>query len=258
MNFNYTSYFGSRNNRKITLPSGNKIIPHAAGKIYFTKSEPGMMLEYSTYLDIEDRELLQKEINEIWLLFAKQVNESGLATAIISANSPPAEKKFFIGVQQTRKFIFEKQETGLWKQTKPEIDNTSDEEYQINFGAIENRNEISMVFEDSTSIPLLTRDTGFYFGFTMFPPNNNPYNYHFLFFPPKLGDISNETGEIIEQITSKKDGRSGFCFPTRRTQGITTMPMWFDPGDIAGEYRIEFYIDDVEIRSVNFIAYDPQ
>lgn len=249
--------FGNQK-KKTILPSGNKILVHAAGKIHYAKSDPGMMLKYSTYLDIENVELLQQEVNEIWSLFAKQVYESGLATAIISANSPPAEKQFFIGVQQTRNFVFEKQPDGLWKQTKPEFNDTQDEEYQINFGAIENRNGVSMVFEDSISIPLLTRDTGFEFGFTIFPPNNNPYNFYCHFYPPEIADMSNETGEIIEQITSAKDGKLGFRFPTRRTSGITTMPIWFDPGDPSGEYRIECYINDVAICSVDFTAYDPQ
>ena len=254
---NFTAHFGRRNYQKTTLPSGNQVIIHAAGKIYYRKSDPGMMLEYSTYLDIENLELVQQEVNEIWLLFGKQVNESGLTTAVISAKSPPIEKKFFVGTQQTRNFVFEKQANGLWKQIKPEVNNTQ-EEYQINFGAIEDKNGISMVFDNSTSIPLLTRDTGFYFGFTIFPPNNNPYNYYCLFIPPKISEISNETGEIIEQITSDKDNKAGFRFPTRRTEGITTMPMWFDPGDPLGEYRIEFYINDVAIRSVDFMVYEPK
>ncbi|MGD1918444.1 MAG: hypothetical protein ACFCAD_05900 [Pleurocapsa sp.] len=249
--------FGNQK-KKTTLPSGNQIIVHNAGKIYYAKSDPGMMLKYSTYLDIDNAELLQKEVNGIWLLFAKQVKESGLATAIISANSPPADKAFFIGVQQTCNFLFERQPDGLWKQTTPKINNIQDEEYQINFGAIENRNDVSMVFEDSTSIPLLTRDTGFEFGFTIFPPNNDSYNYYCLFFPPKITEISNETGEIIEQTNSDKDGISGFRLPTRRTLGITTMPMWFDPEDIPGKYRIKLYINDVASRSVDFTVYDPQ
>ncbi len=202
--------------------------------------------------------LLQSEINEIWMLFEKQANESGLNTASISASSPPAVNKFFIGVQQTRHFIFEKDENGFWQQTKPEIDDSEVDQYQINFGVIENRNDVSLVFEDSTSIPLLTRDTGFYFGFTIFPPNNNPYNYHFLWFTPEQTSVSNETGEIIEQITSAKDAKPGFHFPTRRTSGITTMPMWFDPRDPSGEYRIECYINDVAIRSMDFAVYDPE
>ena len=103
---------------------------------------------------------------------------------------------------------------------------------------------------------MLTRDTGFYFGFTIFPSHNNPYNFHCLFFPPLIAEMSNETGEIIEPITSAKSSQPGFRLPTRRTEGITTMPMWFDPEDIAGEYRIELYINDVAVRSVNFTAYN--
>ena len=195
---------------------------------------------------------MQSEINEIWQLFKQQANDSGLKTVNISANSPPADKEFFIGTQKTKHFLFEKQE-GVWKQTKPE-DSTQDK-YQIIFGAIENRNGISMVFEDATSIPLLTRDDGFYWGITILPPDNEPYNYYCLFFPPKIAEISIETGEIIQQITSA-NGKPGFHLPTRRTQGITTMPMWFDAEDIAGNYRMEIYVNDVVVRSIDFTACD--
>ncbi|MDJ0594544.1 MAG: hypothetical protein QNJ72_31980 [Pleurocapsa sp. MO_226.B13] len=82
-------------NQKITLPSGKQIIVEAVGKIYFLKSEPGIMLKYSTTLDLENIDSLQSEINEIWLLFKKQANESGLNSAIISANSPPVGKFFW-------------------------------------------------------------------------------------------------------------------------------------------------------------------
>ncbi len=33
--------------------------------------------------------------------------------------------------------------------------------------------------------------------------------------------------------------------------------MWFDPGDPLGKYHIEFFINDVAIRSVEFTAYSP-
>lgn len=199
-----------KSNKKTTLPSGNEIIIHAVDKVNYRKSDPGMVLQYSTYLDIENMELLQSEINEIWQLFQQQANDSGLNTVNISANFPPADKEFFLDTQQTKHFLFEKQEDGIWKQTKPEIDNTQ-EKYQIIFGEIKNSNDILMVYEDATSIPLLTRENNFYWGFTILPPNNEPYNYYCLFFPPKMTEMSIETGEIIRQITSE-NGKPGFRY----------------------------------------------
>ena len=128
----------------------------------------------------------------------------------------------------------------------------------VKFGVIENRNGVSLVFEDRISIPLYTKDTGFYFGFTIFPPNNQPYNFNCTFFSPDAAKLSNETGEIIEEIRSTADSKQQFRFPTRKAEGITTMPMWLDPGDPPGEYRIEIFINDEAIHAVDFVVYEPE
>jgi len=88
--------FNVARNKKITLPSGNKIVVDAVGKIYYRKSEPGIMLQYSTNLNMEDAELLKSEVDEVWSLFKKEADESGLDSVVISANYPPVGK-FFIG-----------------------------------------------------------------------------------------------------------------------------------------------------------------
>lgn len=253
----WTIGFNTSKNKKITLPSGKEIVIEAVGKIYYRKSEPGIMLKYSTNLDLENAELLQNEVNEIWSLFRKEADESGLNSVVISANSPPVGK-FFIGVRQTRNFVFLKSEDGFWSANNSLTNEAQAEDYQVKFGVIENRNGVTLVFEDRISIPLYTRDEGFYFGFTIFPPNNQPYNFNCTFFSPDAAKLSNVTGEIIEEIRSTADSKQQFRFPTRKAEGITTMPMWLDPGDPPGEYRIEIFINDEAIHAVDFVVYEPE
>ena len=251
--------FGSDNShKKMTLPSGRVILPGAMGKIYYRKSDPGFMLKYSTYLDIEDTVSLQQEINEIWSLFKRQADESGLNSAVISANSPPPTKVFSIGTQKTRNFAFIKNKNGIWQSANSQTDETEVEDYQVIFGAVETKNDLSLVYRDLTSLPLVTREENFYYGFTILPADNEPFNYHCHFYPPKIAQFTIETGEIVEEINDSNDSISGFRLPTRRTQGITTAPMWFDAGDPPGEYRIEIYINDRLTRAVDFSVYEPQ
>ena len=253
----WTLGFNVGKNKEMTLPSGNEIIINAVGKIYYRQSEPGIMLQYSTNLDIENTELLQSEVNEIWSLFKKEADKSGLDSVVISANSPPTGK-FFIGRQQTRNFVFIKDENGIWSANNSSPSRTQNENFQVKFGVIENRNDVSLVFEDRVSIPLLTKETGFYFGFTIFPPSNKPYNFHCVLFSPDTAILSNVTGEIIEEIKSSADSKQQFRFPTRRAEGITTMPMWLDKGDPPGEYRLEVFIDDKAVYAVDFSVYEPK
>ena len=209
--------FNNSKNKKITLPSGREIVAGTIGKIYYRKSEPGIALRYSTYLDIEDLELLRNEVNEVWSLFRPRADESGLNSAVIIVDSLPPTGIFFIGVQKTRNFAFLKTEAGLWQPVNSESNKAEIEDFQVKFGVIENRNDVSLVFEDSTSLPLLTKDTGFYYGFTILPPNNEPYNYHCHFYPPETAQFSCETGEIVTEITSSNSSQPGFRLPTRRT-----------------------------------------
>ena len=134
----WTIGFNTSRNKKITLPSGKKIIIEAVGKIYYRKSEPGIMLQYSTNLDLENAELLQNEVNEIWSLFRQEADKSGLNSVVISANSPPVGK-FFIGVRQTRNFVFLKSEDGFWSANNSRTNEAQAKDYQVRFPAVKRR-----------------------------------------------------------------------------------------------------------------------
>ena len=251
----WTFGFNVGKSKNMTLPSGNKIVVEAVAKIYYRQSEPGIMLRYSTHLNIEDIKALQNEVDEIWSLFKRQADESGLDSVVISANSPP-KGKFFIGMCQTRNFAFVKDKDGYWTNNS-QAKETQAEDFQIKFGVVETRNDVMLVFEDRTSIPLLTKEDGFYFGFTIFPPSNKPYNFDCTLFSPDTATLSNETGEIVEEIAPSADSQQQFRFPTRRAEGITTVPMWLDKGDPAGEYRLEVVIDGKATYAVDFSVYEP-
>ena len=251
----WTFGFNIGKSKKMTLPSGNEIIVDAVSKIYYRQSEPGIMLRYSTHLNIKDFEALQNEVDEIWSLFKREADESGLDSVVISANSPP-KGKFFIGMRQTRNFVFLKDKDGYWTNNS-QAKETQTEDFQIKFGIVETRNDVMLVFEDRTSIPRLTKEDGFYFGFTIFPPSNKPYNFDCIFFSPDTAILSNETGEAIEEIKSSAGSKQQFRYPTRRAEGITTVPMWLDKGDPAGEYRLEVVIDDKATYAVDFSVYEP-
>ncbi len=199
----------------------------------------------------------RNEVNEIWSLFRNQADESGLDSVVISANSPPVGK-FFVGVRQTRNFVFFKESTGFWSVKNSQSKETQPEDFQIKFGVIENRNGVTLVFEDKVFIPLLTKEQEFYFGFTIFPPNNKPYNFRCTLFSPDATKLSNETGEIIEKVASSTESKQQFRFPTRRAEGITTMPMWLDEGDPPGEYRIEIFVNEDEVYAVDFVVYESE
>ena len=252
----WTLGFNTSKNQKITLPSGKEITIQAIGKIYYRASEPGIMLQYFTNLDIENIDLLRSEVNEIWSMFRKQADESGLDSVVISANSL-LSKKFFVSESKTRNFAFIKNENGSWRSVNSQTSEL-EEGFPVKFGVIENRNGVALVFEESTSIPLLTKDRDFYFGFTIFPPDNEPYNFSCILLSPDLTKLSNVTGEMIQEIASSPNSKQQFRFPTRRAAGITTLPMWLDAGDPPGEYGIEIYLNDELVYSVDFTVYEPE
>src|SRR5216683_2010353 len=71
------------------LKSGKEVIVLNVGKISFSNDPPALMLKYQTELSIDDKELLRKEVEEIWEQFQMDVEKEGLGQAIVSANETP-------------------------------------------------------------------------------------------------------------------------------------------------------------------------
>ena len=65
------------------------------GKIFFTKDDPALILNYQTDIDINNVELLRQEVEEIWPIFRVDAEKSGLKSAFIAANTK-SQKKFLI------------------------------------------------------------------------------------------------------------------------------------------------------------------
>jgi hypothetical protein len=75
------------------------------------------MLKYETAQDLSDTAALHAEAQRIWLEFREEAESAGVQSAVLSANSPPADP----GVVRRRgyNFVFVKQVGGKWIEVRP-------------------------------------------------------------------------------------------------------------------------------------------
>lgn len=103
-----------------TLPSGKQVKVLGVGKIYFSKDDPALMLKYQTDLNLEDKDALRKEVDEIWETFKADVEKAHLTTAIVSANEVP--KGTLVKTGKGYRFAFKKMADGTWQSAAFEKD----------------------------------------------------------------------------------------------------------------------------------------
>ena len=70
------------------------------------------MLKYQTELSIDDKSALEKEVDEIWEVFRKDVENAQLTSGIVSANEKPTG--FIITHSRGFNFVFTKSAIGEW------------------------------------------------------------------------------------------------------------------------------------------------
>jgi hypothetical protein len=95
-----------------TLPSGKQIKVTGISKMDFPKSDSALVMNYETGVSIDDTLALRKEVDEIWALFQKDVENAGLKAAIIRAIH--VEGSGLIKNGKRYGFVFEKREDGKW------------------------------------------------------------------------------------------------------------------------------------------------
>ena len=96
----------------VRLPSGNKILVFSEGPMYFSQSDPALMLKYQTALSLSDKVALQNEADEIWTKFQPEVEKGGFHHAILSANDKP--KGFVITSNSSYNFVYDQAPDGSW------------------------------------------------------------------------------------------------------------------------------------------------
>ena len=94
------------------LPSGKEIKVTGVGKMDFPNSDPALVMNYLTDISIDDKEALRKEVDEIWSLFQKDVENAKLKAGVIRATH--VEGSGFVKSGKGYGFVFVKQDDGKW------------------------------------------------------------------------------------------------------------------------------------------------
>ncbi len=97
------------------LPSGRIVKIAGVGKICFSNDDPALMLKYYTDVPITDTGALREEVEDIWQSFKFDVEQSGLKSAIISANEMSTG---IISKTKGFNFVFKTQGDGSWAMLK--------------------------------------------------------------------------------------------------------------------------------------------
>jgi hypothetical protein len=98
-----------------TLPSGRVIKAAGVTQINFKNGSSALMLKYYTDINIDDSAALRKEVEDIWQSFRADIEDTGISSAIISANEMP---KGIISKTRGYNFVFTKNKDGSWSQSK--------------------------------------------------------------------------------------------------------------------------------------------
>jgi tetratricopeptide (TPR) repeat protein len=106
--------------KNFTLPSGAVIVVEGVGKIFFTGQKAwALVLNYQTNINLSDTTNLRAQAIEIWKhFFGRMADETNLKDAVILAFDEP--KPRFFGTRKQYGFVFRKEESGVWKITKPD------------------------------------------------------------------------------------------------------------------------------------------
>lgn len=94
------------------LPSGKEIKITGVGKMDFPNSDSALVMNYLTDISIDDREALRKEVDEIWSVFQKDVENAKLKAGVIRAIH--VEGSGLVKSGQGYGFVFVKRDDGKW------------------------------------------------------------------------------------------------------------------------------------------------
>jgi hypothetical protein len=100
------------NSKAYTLSSGKQVKVSGVAQMNFPHGPSALVLNYETDISIEDRKTLRREVDEIWKVFQKDVEQAQLKVGIIRAT-------YYAGSSAVRSgkgygFVFEKREDGEW------------------------------------------------------------------------------------------------------------------------------------------------
>lgn len=100
--------------------------------------------------------------------------------------------------------------------------------------------------QETATIPLKYKDSGFRYGLEIVPPDDESFTYqcvfHFSAAPKVL------TGEAFENSVPSATLRT----PKVEYKGTAIEYYWFDPGDPTGAQSVDIFVNDKLIKTINY------
>ena len=101
-----------QNFKSFKLPSGKEIKITGVGKMDFPNSGAALVMNYLTDISIDDKTALRKEVDEIWDVSQKDVENANLKAGVIRATH--VEGTGFVKSGKGYGFVFAKRDDGKW------------------------------------------------------------------------------------------------------------------------------------------------
>ncbi|MBP1772008.1 MAG: hypothetical protein H6P99_1171 [Holophagaceae bacterium] len=98
--------------RVSTLSSGKQVKVINVTKMFFSKGDTALILDYQTDIPFTDKAALNKEVDDIWSAFKNDVEKANVKSGVIRANEAP--KGTFIQTKNQFGFVFTRAEDGSW------------------------------------------------------------------------------------------------------------------------------------------------
>ena len=118
----------------------------------------------------------------------------------------------------------------------------------IKFGQMEKGSSGYYVANETTTIPLKLKDSGFRFGFTVKHAQNSSFDgYKIIYLPAAAKEIIGD----LKRVTILNDGKI-IKDSERKFNGLWSNPFWFDEGDPLGKWKIEIYLNSKLMKTIDF------
>lgn len=125
--------------------------------------------------------------------------------------------------------------------------------FDVKFGILGKDNGSQVLKTETTAIPFITRDKGQLFGAVITPSDEASYRFHtVIFLPAAPAKLTGDLGQV-----APAQAPEGIRSAPQTTSGKTSVEMWFDEGDPMGRYKVELYVNDALLRTVEFDAVAP-
>jgi hypothetical protein len=125
--------------------------------------------------------------------------------------------------------------------------------YHIRFGILESdKSGNYFLSKETTIIPRKLKETGFRFGYEIVPLDHTPYICQYIIHLPSSPDTI--TGGLA-QVNPWKPSTT-ISSHKKEISGPYIDPMWFDPGDPAGDCSIDIIVNEKPLKKIKFRVHE--